>query len=280
MSGVPDLAPLPEPPESGVLDEPIVEAPVVVEETPGGANWLIGGLAAASTRQVDYDAEISGTVHASRAFAPPKTYKAGQFAGYGLIHFPNSYSSAEAQRFEMFCHAFRILRPVEELETPPDPIPRSEQMVTVWPIRDQAVSSAIKTARQEESAAALRGDRAARDAAGNKLCAVASAGYRLDLDVAGARIETNGEALSSDGPYLVAWAPGGDKGKPGRTALLVDLGPITTPEGARREMGKWRDAIERRRGDWGRTDEAGLRDLIRDWANRAGPTILSLVGLG
>ncbi len=152
-------------------------------------------------------------------------------------------------------------------------------MVTVWPIQSEDVANQIRSALEAEDAAALRSDLASRDAATDRVCAAAARGYRRDLDVSGARIDTGGERLTSAGPYLIAWAPGGDKGKPGQTALLADLGSVQTYGEAKRAFEAWRYAIEGRRSDWGTSEETGFRDVLRDWANRAGPILLDLVSL-
>ncbi len=100
---VPDIAPS----RSG--DDEYGE-PVASIEEPLGGTFLIGGLFLGGGASASAFSTVPDNVVAARAFAPPNTYRAKEFAGYGLIHFPNAYTPNEASRFEMFARRFASWR--------------------------------------------------------------------------------------------------------------------------------------------------------------------------
>ncbi len=58
--------------------------------------------------------------------------------------------------------------------------------------------------------------------------------------------EMSGRNPSGGGPYLLAWSPSADKGKPDALVLVSDLSDITTYEQAQERFLAWsRDIRER-----------------------------------
>ncbi len=269
------------PPETPGPDQTIIEAPVIVEETSGGGfwEWLVGGDFSNRDSANTTFPEVPKTVFSSRAFATLSTFEAREFAGFGLVHFPNSYNSENAERFHMFCGEFRgTLRSVEDFESPPTPIERSKQMVTIWPIRDQEVAFEIERQRNIEAEMAASGNKKRAEEAGERVCSTASQGYQFDPDIANV---SGSAAFSGRGPFLIAWAPGASKGTRNQTALVMDLSDVESASVANKAFVDWRIAVENRRQDWSTTKgEDGVRDILRDFANRSGTTILKLVNLG
>jgi len=81
------------------------------------------------------------------------------------------------------------------------------------------------------------------------------------------------------GPFLLAWSPAVEKGRPGSLMLKVDLSHVTTAEEARRIFIKWHDDIEDpSTWEMGWSLES-LRSALRQWADEVGPQILQLISL-
>ena len=53
-------------------------------------------------------------------------------------------------------------------------------------------------------------------------------------------------AFTTDGPFLVAWSPPSDKGKPDVLVLFKDLSDVTTYPEAEDEFERWERQIEQR----------------------------------
>jgi hypothetical protein len=84
-----------------------------------------------------------------------------------------------------------------------------------------------------------------------------------------------GLRLLGSGPFLLGWAPSGEKGKKDALVLAVDLSGANTNEHYLEYFREWRDDIERRPEVWNNGwSLEKLRLAIRDWADKTGTMLL------
>jgi hypothetical protein len=205
-------------------------------------------------------------VRASRLFAGREQYPPKDFPAYGLVAFPSLPTPHDHERYLLVCEAYAATLPHAD---DPAMVPRKEQMVTVWPVRSA------------DTADALNGS--ALDAVGaTGVCNVAVVAY--DLVVAQQAIKEAelcaGIRLWRRGPYLLAWSPGKTKGSRDAPVLVADLSEKATLDDLKAVFVKWANDIEKnpelwREGEGWSVDK--VRTLIREWADRWGPSILSFV---
>lgn len=200
----------------------------------------------------------SDPIRASRGFFPPHRVPPERFAAYGILAFPQSYTSTTAVRHRALCEAYvASLPPSGDLA-----VPVADQMVTVWPVRDAAAAEALNNAAAGPSA----------------LCDAAVRAYHLataqqalaDARQAGAAIDP-----AARGPFLLAWSPAGHKGRDDVPVLFADMSAYDEPARFREVLRKWRADIENDPAKWRRGwSLESLRIAIRDWADEFGPAVL------
>lgn len=228
--------------------------------------------------EVDIDLDISvdaaltllRNVDASRSFEALDAVDRDAFAGFGIVAFERNPRGQLSERAEHVCHAFLLLTSSERLVAGNVPIDR--QVVTVWPMEDG------------ETAEALNG---AGAGAADETCADAIAGY----DAGGAEdaiedavnyFAARGKTDVADrirgsqrgGPWLLAWAPGANKGSTADDVLVLafDLSHVRTRNDAERAFQAWRTAIELNPDLWTAeriSNESWGTAIIR-WANEIG----------
>ncbi len=250
----------------------------VAEEQDCGFGCRVRGMGGIFTASRS-TAEIGPRLWASRAFASRGTMAPAEFGGYGIIYFPgNTASASEAGRVAMFCEAFRTLPSVNELETPPESIPRSQQFVTIWPLRGADDVLELREAEAREREALRRGDAAGAEMAEDALCAVAATGYDRNDATRAAQDAGPDAAFSGRGPYLLAWAPGAEKGADSKV-LELDLSQVNTSEEAKRDLRLWATLIEGDRAVWGSGfSTARLAFVFRRWIDGTASSVLKLLG--
>ncbi|CDX57442.1 Beta-Ig-H3/fasciclin (modular protein) [Mesorhizobium plurifarium] len=201
----------------------------------------------------------SHEIHASRIFAGPNEYPPTNFAAYGIIAFRSKISSYDQERQKMLCEAFvNAVLPSSALT-----VPTSSQMVTVWPMDSADHARATTTA----------------DISNTCESALHNYGLATSLkaikDAAASGVEVNG-----DGPFLIAWAPPTEIGKPGAVVLKADLTGVENYKVASDIMHRWVVEIENKPELWrsGAFDRS-LIVITRDWADHYGSMILSVIGL-
>lgn len=217
---------------------------------------LLAGVLASCGAAVENGGDTS--IKASRAFAGPSQFPPIDFKAYGILAFPSRATSSTRARHMYICEAYQAGLSHTSLLG----VPQSEQMVTVWPISDNVLANELNSEPLEQS------------------CGEAVDGYGLvAAQTALKQARTAGYALKEEGPYLLAWSPARDKGKPGVPVLMADLSNVTTPKGARDVFNKWADDIEQNPKLWdnGWSLES-LRLTIRLWADRYGSNILDIKG--
>jgi hypothetical protein len=198
-------------------------------------------------------------VKASRVFAGPDQYPPEEFAAYGIVAFPSRASPHTKDRHVMICNAYVATLPhADEL-----PVPRIEQMATVWPVREDAVADVLNHSRQPD------------------VCEKAVLNYGLTLakralkEAMVAGVETAGL-----GPFLLAWSPSTDKGKKDALVLVSDLSDVTTYAQAESILLAWSNDIESDPTLWKNGwNVERLRLKIRHWVDNYGSRTLAIIGL-
>ena len=141
-------------------------------------------------------------------------------------------------------------------------IPSHKQMVTVWPIKTNEVSSEMNISSD------------------TSLCETAVKNYGLLLSRQSLKeAEIAGANVSGLGPYLLAWSPTESKGKKNALVLVSDLSDITTYEQSQAVFRQWIKDIEQDPDLWksGWNIEK-LRVKIRLWSDMYGPKLLAVFG--
>lgn len=198
---------------------------------------------------------------ASREFAGPTEFPPQDFAAYGLVAFPQQ---ANPERMEMFCEAY--IGSFSTVATMSDRgIDKSEQMVTVWPLRTADAVSRSTRANMCSIATSEYGYSQAR-------IAMAQAQNTEEL--------TDGiENLSGRGPFLLAWSPGVAKNRADTIVLVANLSNSSTPEQAKADFSTWTRDIQMDKTLWRKGwNRERVRLAIQRWADRRPELILKLLG--
>jgi hypothetical protein len=200
--------------------------------------------------------EPSNEILTTRDFLGPHDIPPVKFAAYGIVAFPQKAISATLQRYMWTCQAFvASLPPVSSTLAPVE-----KQMVTVWPVDNSSLAARLNDQ-------------------GEAVCKEAVEHYDLSTGLIAIKEARTQEriGLSGEGPYLLAWAPSSLKGQKGAIVLIADLSSATTPQHFLSYFQKWREDIEQNPSLWrtGGWSEATLITVIRNWADKWGPLILS-----
>ncbi len=200
------------------------------------------------------DSASAAAPRASRSFFGPHSYPPEAFAAYGIVAFPARAVTATRERYVLACEAY-----VATLPTPGElTVARSAQMVTVWPVDEEAIAAEL-TERRDDGVCGEAVDRYHLPTA---LEAMNQAAERRDLG-------------NGDGPFLLAWAPARSKGQPDAPILIADLSTANSQADFMDRFRRWRSDIESKPELWrdGWSVES-LRLVVRAWADRYGPAVL------
>ncbi|MCG2629722.1 hypothetical protein L6654_24160 [Bradyrhizobium sp. WYCCWR 13023] len=192
----------------------------------------------------------------TRSFLAPHDVPPSEFAAYGIVAFPQRATSQTLSRHQAICEAYVATLPPASKNAASS----KEQMVTVWPVET--------------------GSMAKRLTEGATDCKLAVEKYDLATSLTALKEAQNqeGSKLSGEGPYLLGWAPSKTKGMKDAIVLIADLSGTTTDAQYLEYFRRWREDIEKKPELWSRGwSETDLRVLIRNWADRWGTTILSVV---
>lgn len=199
----------------------------------------------------------SGPVIATRLFTGRNQYPPDPFAAYGIVVFKRiATTDATAKRQMMICEAYTEAIPHEsETDTP-----RSKQIVTAWPVLDDAL--------------AFRLNQAGR----GTVCEVAVKQYDLvTARDALNRASRTGVRMRGRGPYLLAWSPSVVMGQPDALVLVADLSTVTTPGQAAEVFDAWRNDIEMDPMLWENGwDLDRVRLKIQQWADLFGKDLITM----
>ena len=207
-------------------------------------------------------------INASRLFAGPDQYPPRDFAAYGILAFRSEATSQSQNRYLAICEGFLASLPAAPvLEN--RGVPMAEQMATVWPLYDGRLADDLNGTNT--GGAPL--NRCREIVAGIDIITSGDA-------ISQARRASDGESLQGAGPFLIAWSPSTTFGQANVPVLVKDLSSVTTIQQATNLFLAWADDIQRNpdlwRGGW---DLELLRETLRDWADRFGHGILSVIGL-
>jgi hypothetical protein len=173
---------------------------------------------------------------------------------YGIVAFRARPTAANRERLLMICSSFISYLPRQEVI--PAFIPRSDYMLTVWP---------LDTPDAEE---AKKDD-----------CNFVTDHYDLfAADSAIADAEKQGAHFGAEGPFLIGWSPSNTRGVTDKVVLVVDMSSFYSQDSFDRAFQFWKEKIIQDPALWrhGFTVE-GMRLAIRDFVDHYGPAILSSV---
>ncbi len=218
--------------------------------------WAGLGVSLVSCGMPPQEASVEVDVVATRLFAGPGQYPPQEFKAYGILAFPARATPATRSRHLFICEAYLARLPhVSEVRAP-----TRLQMVTVWPMAD------------DQAAQTLNDDPLASN------CPAAVDGYGLVAAQEAIRhARAVGHDLTGRGPFLLAWSPAQDKGKPAAAVLVADMSDVSTAGGAAEILARWAGDIEKKPELWenGWSLE-GLRLAIQSWADHYGSRLLAL----
>jgi hypothetical protein len=208
----------------------------------------------------EFGGPIAEYVIPSRIFSGPNQYQPTSFRAYGVVTFPYLPSVENRGRFLFICDAYFSTLP-HSFEIGKS---HKKQLVTVWPIDSDDVADHLNATRRGNS------------------CDIAISHYGL---VAAKRSLNDARFAHVDvsgiGPFLLAWSPSADKGKPEARVLVMDLSDVTTFDQAQKVFLRWSLDIEQNPELW--EEEKGwnvdkVRVILRYWADKWGPKLLALKG--
>lgn len=190
-----------------------------------------------------------------RALIEPAEMPPREVAAYGIVAFSSRPLSAQVNRYQFVCEAFKAtLIPQDEL---PQGTPLAEQMITYWPIRNKRTPEA------------LRSD-----------CAHLVANYDLKtgLDAINDADKQKEQLAKRAGPFLIAWSPSASRNKPDVLVLVMDLSDFDSSQSFLEIFKEWRQKITDKPELWRRGfDVEGIRRQMRDTLDRYGENLLRFI---
>ena len=190
----------------------------------------------------------------SRMFAGPQQYPPDQFKAYGIVAFSARPTTNDTSHYSMICEAYVSALDHFTLIN----APRSEQMVTVWPIENVQWADRINAERRD------------------KVCRDAVPHYELDIALDAIRAARRRNAvLDGQGPFLLAWSPGSAKGQPDALVLISDMSDVINGEQAKQIFTQWALDIQKHPELWEKGwNEEKIKLVIRLWVDKWGKKIL------
>jgi hypothetical protein len=222
------------------------------------------GYVASSVSVANLTLHYEGTSYIvpSRIFAGPTQYPPESFAAYGIVAFTSRATTDDFSRHEMICRAYVAGLPhFSELDLPP-----KSQMVTVWPIDTNNEANQINELPRD----GLCPDAVRHYGLATSLQAIASARASKKTT----------DQLNGNGPFLLAWSPAEEKGKPDAMVLVLDLSKVTTPDYAREMFRSWSTKIQQKPELWdnNKWDVEMVKAVARQFLDEFGSGVLQLVG--
>lgn len=201
----------------------------------------------------------------TRVFAGPGQFPPSRFRGYGFLAFPALASEYDYDRHMKICQAYVNSLPA----TSSVKQPRGDQFVTVWPIKEKRLATALNGLFHRHEAAAYCSQ--AIDHYDDSQSREVMANVRAAQDV----------TLDGRGPYLFGWIPADEYGRTAKFIINLDLSRVTTYEQALVQLQSWQQKIATnpellREG----LSVENMRRTIRDWSDQHGQAFLMLIGAG
>lgn len=201
------------------------------------------------------------TLRAFHTFVGPHVSPPPEFGAYAIVAFPQRAQPDTRARYQMLCEAFLATRP----DGPDTSMTAAaeDRMVTVWPVASERRAAELRD--RSDSAAA---------------CRVATRDYHLPSGFSAIRQANAGNLdIANRGPFLLAWAPASEKGRPAARVVRADLSRVRTEREARQVFEAWRDDIETRPELWqGGWSAADLRRIVDGWIEIGGRPVLAFTG--
>lgn len=190
-------------------------------------------------------------VRASRLFSPMTDLEMSQYAGVGIVAFPRAPNGSLSTRATLLCEAFSLAMETVEFVSDRSFGP-DKQVATVWPMTPKATIAELNGngAHDDDHDISCAEAIERYDWHEGSAALLQAADYYLSrgkIDVA----ERVG-AADLDGPWLLAWAPGENKGSSTDDVLVLayDLSNVQTELQAERVFQSWRITIERNADLW------------------------------
>lgn len=207
-------------------------------------------------------------VQSSRLFSAPAQFSPKDFAGYGVLAFTTKAyeGSTERKRHEQFCRAF--VAKFSSMNTKQQHgIKKNQQMVTVWPVMQHRVADKLNDESRYISDIKM-------------FCNSAIANYDLHAAREAIKeVKRVGLSLRGRGPFLIAWSPGKNKGRPDGSVLISDLSNSTLAAHAQEDMQDWQRDVEDNpelwRNGWFSRDY--MRKYIIRFADNQGARIIGAI---
>jgi hypothetical protein len=223
---------------------------------------LVAALLVSACAPGTSDPTPARTLRAFHTFVGPHLAPPPEFGAYAVVAFPQRADPDTRERYRMLCEAFVATRPSATGPAASGGA-AEDRMVTVWPVANERRAAELR-GRSDVSAA----------------CRVATREYDLPTGFSAIRqANTRGLDLANRGPFLLAWAPASEKGRPGARVVRADLSRVRTAREARQVFEAWRDDIETNpelwRGGW---STSALRRTVNDGIEIGGRPVLAFTG--
>lgn len=206
------------------------------------------------------EAQALPQARATRIFGSENQFPPKDFRAYGILAFPARATAATRDRYMVICDAFLQTVPhVTELRD----VPRSNQIVTVWPMEAPGDAARANAAPRAET------------------CAIAVDNYGVALAarrLEDARVARPNKIRDTRGPFLIAWNPTSAIGQADQPILVHDLSYVREPEQAEDAMRRWRREIQAGPPNWDAPSKVeSLRLTLRNQIDYFGPNGLGII---
>jgi len=197
---------------------------------------------------------------ASRIFGAEAQFPPQGYLAYGVLAFPGRASATTIDRHLTICESF--LTKISHVSELPD-IPKSEQIVTVWPMETTQDANMANAAPRSAT------------------CDIAVARYGLALAqrrIDEANLAKPGAIGDGRGPFLIAWNPAYAVGASDQPILVHDLSYVRTSVQADDAIRRWTRHIQVGPPEWGAPGPVEAARLsVRNWADHYGPSALGVL---
>ena len=173
----------------------------------------------------------SNSFRATRIFSGPSQIPPEEFRAYAIVAFPDDPLPEEFERFKNICIAYRTVIPATSEVT----APRSEQLVTVWPVDSDVVGSNSTFSLSDDLSCDLAVKHYGNEIARQAIKDAKAVGHDFG---------------NSDGPFLLAWSPSASKGHRNALTLILDMSLVETRAQAKKAFRFWVNHIEEVPENW------------------------------
>ena len=194
-------------------------------------------------------------ISATSLFVARHKFPPANYGAYGIVAFPALAGPASTERHEMICQAYATtLAPSSEQVA--FGIPVEKQMVTVWPVTAQTTAAELNGTPHTPANVV-------------DICERAVDAYDLPTADNAIRDAINADVSLGDGrgPFLIAWSPSTQKGRPDAIVLVLDMTNVAIPQDAEHAFSIWKSEIQTKPELW---ENGFRRGTVRYLLNRIG----------